>query len=122
MKRNYIKQNVHISRNNRAELKNQLSFLATSAKKRLDQNQNLNELIKIKKKQISRNKENLNKFSSFNSQKNNVKELWNKIIIEIKSNNKELLSLNNYLYEQINNLKNRYITMQNLYFKNNEIL
>ena len=122
MKRNYINQNVHISRNNRAELKNQLSFLATTAKKRLDQNQNLNELIKIKKKQISRNKENLTKFSSFNSQKNNVKELGNKIIIEIKSNNKELLSLNNYLYEQINNLKNRYITMQNLYFKNNEIL
>lgn len=115
-------QNAHISRNNRTELKNQLSYLATNAKKRLDQNQNLNELIKIKRKQISRNKENLSKFSSFNSQKINTKDLGNKIIKEIKSNNKELLSLNNYLHEQIKNLNNKYITMQNLFFKNNEIL
>lgn len=116
------KQNVHFSRNNRIDLKNQLSFLATTAKKRLDQNQTLNELIKIKTNQISRNKENLSKFSTFSSQKNNGKELGNKIIKEIKSNNQELLSLNNYLLEQINNLNNKYIYMKNLFFKNNEIL
>ena len=115
-------QNNHTSRNNRTDLKNQLSFLATTAKKRLNQNQYLNELIKIKRNQISKNKENLSKFSTINSQKNNGKELVNKIIKEIKSNNKELLSLNNYLKEQIDNLNNKYIAMQNLFFKNNEIL
>ena len=122
MKTKNKNQNVHISRNNRADLKNQLSFLATTAKKRLDQNQNLNELIKIKRNQISRNKENLSKFSTFNSQKSKGKELGNKLIKEIKSNNKELISLNNYLQEQIDSLNNKYITMLILFFKNNEIL
>ena len=116
------RQNVQISRNNRIDLKNQLSFLATTAKKRLDQNQNLKELIKIKRNQISRNKENLSKFSVFNSQKNKGNELGNKIIKEIKLNNKELISLNIYLHKQIDNLNNKYISMKNLFLKNNEIL
>ena len=97
MKKNKIKQNVPISRNNKSDIKNKLSFLATNAKNRLNQNQNLNELITIKRKQISRNKENLTKFSSLNLTIKNGTELENQIIKEIKSNNKELLSLNKYL-------------------------
>ena len=122
MKKNKIKQNVPISRNNKSDIKNKLSFLATNAKNRLNQNQNLNELITIKRKQISRNKENLTKFSSLNLTIKNGTELENQIIKEIKSNNKELLSLNKYLNEQINNLNNRYESLKELWYKNNESL
>ena len=122
MKKNKIKQNVPISRNNKSDIKNKLSFLATNAKNRLNQNQNLNELITIKRKQISRNKENLTKFSSLNLTIKNGTELENQIIKEIKSNNKELLSLNIYLNEQINNLNNRYESLKELWYKNNESL
>ena len=122
MKKNKIKQNVPISRNNKSDIKNKLSFLATNAKNRLNQNQNLNELITIKRKQISRNKENLTKFSSLNLTIKNGTELENQIIKEIKSNNKELLSLNKYLNEQINNLNNRYESLKGLWYKNNESL
>ena len=122
MKKNKINQNYPISRNNHTELKNQLSFLATNAKNRLNQNQKLNELIKIKKKQISRNKENLTKFSTFNKKQKNENELCNEIVKEIKSNNKELLSLNNYLHKQINNLNEKYITLINLFYNNNSNL
>ena len=122
MKKNKIKQNVPISRNNKSDIKNKLSFLATNVKNRLNQNQNLNELITIKRKQISRNKENLTKFSSLNLTIKNGTELENQIIKEIKSNNKELLSLNKYLNEQINNLNNRYESLKGLWYKNNESL
>ena len=122
MKKNKIKQNIPISRNNKSDIKNKLSFLATNAKNRLNQNQNLNELITIKRKQISRNKENLTKFSSLNLTIKNGTELENQIIKEIKSNNKELLSLNKYLNEQINNLNNRYESLKELWYKNNESL
>ena len=122
MEKNKIKQNVPISRNNKSDIKNKLSFLATNAKNRLNQNQNLNELITIKRKQISRNKENLTKFSSLNLTIKNGTELENQIIKEIKSNNKELLSLNKYLNEQINNLNNRYESLKELWYKNNESL
>ena len=122
MKKNKINQNFPISRNNRTELKNQLSFLATNAKNRLNQNQKLNELIKIKKKQITRNKENLTKFSTFNKIQKNEKEICNEVVKEIKSSNKELISLNNYLHKQINNLNEKYITLINLFYDNNSNL
>ena len=122
MKKNKINQNFPISRNNRTELKNQLSFLATNAKNRLSQNQKLNELIKIKKKQITRNKENLTKFSTFNKIQKNENEICNEVVKEIKSSNKELLSLNNYLHKQINNLNEKYITLINLFYNNNSNL
>ena len=122
MKKNKIKQNVPISRNNKSDIKNKLSFLATNAKNRLNQNQNLNELITIKRKQIYRNKENLTKFSTFNSTIKNEKELGKQIIKEIESNNKELISINNYIYKQINDLNYKYESLKQLLCKNNASL
>ena len=122
MEKNKTKNKLPISRNERIELKNQLSFLATNIKNRLNQNNNLNQLIKIKLKQISINKENLTKFSSLNSKIKNKKELENKIIEEIKSNNKELLSLNINLKKQIIILNRKNISLKNKFYENNAIL
>ena len=122
MKKNKIKQNNPISRNNHKELKNQLSFLATNAKINLNQNQILNELIKLKKKQISRNKENLTKFSTINKKIKNKKEISNEVIKEIETNNKEFISLNNYLNKQISDLNEKYISLTNILFNDNSNL
>lgn len=122
MKKNKIKQNNPISRNNHKELKNQLSFLATNAKINLNQNQILNELIKLKKKQISRNKENLTKFSTINKKIKNKKEINNEVIKEIETNNKEFTSLNNYLNKQISDLNEKYISLTNILFNDNSNL
>ena len=122
MKKNKIKQNNPISRNNHKELKNQLSFLATNAKINLNQNQILNELIKLKKKQISRNKENLTKFSTINKKIKNKKEISNEVIKEIETNNKEFISLNNQLNKQISDLNEKYISLTNILFNDNSNL
>ena len=122
MKKIKIKQNNPISRNNHKELKNQLSFLATNAKINLNQNQILNELIKLKKKQISRNKENLTKFSTINKKIKNKKEISNEVIKEIETNNKEFISLNNYLNKQISDLNEKYISLTNILFNDNSNL
>jgi len=109
-----------MSRNERSEIKNKISSLATNIKIGLNQNQTLIELIDINQRQISINKENLNKLYSFNLANNNKKEFKNEIIKELGSNNKELLSLNNYLNTQINNLKSKYNSLNEQIFKNNE--
>ena len=122
MNKNNIKENFLISRNNKTELKNQLTFLAKNVKNGLNQNQILTELITIKRNQIIKNKENLTKLSLFKSTIKNRNELENKIIEEIESNNKEIISFNNYLNEQIENLKSKYISLNNLLTKNNASL
>ena len=109
-----------MSRNERSELKNKISSLATSIKIGLNQNQTLIELIDINQRQININKENLKKLYSFNLPNNNKKEFKNEIIKELGSNNKELLSLNNYLNTQINNIKAKYNSLNEQIFKNNE--
>ena len=109
-----------MSRNERSEIKNKISSLATNIKIGLNQNQTLTELIDINQRQISINKENLKKLYSFNLANNNKKEFKNEIIKELGSNNKELLSLNNYLNTQINNLKSKYNSLNEQIFKNNE--
>ena len=109
-----------MSRNERSEIKNKISSLATNIKIGLNQNQTLIELIDINQRQISINKENLKKLYSFNLANNNKKEFKNEIIKELGSNNKELLSLNNYLNTQINNLKSKYNSLNEQIFKNNE--
>lgn len=109
-----------MSRNERSEIKNKISSLATNIKIGLNQNQTLLELIDINQRQISINKENLKKLYSFNLANNNKKEFKNEIIKELGSNNKELLSLNNYLNTQINNLKSKYNSLNEQIFKNNE--
>lgn len=109
-----------MSRNERSEIKNKISSLATNIKIGLNQNQTLIELIDINQRQISINKENLKKLYSFNLANNNKKEFKNEIIKELGSNNKELLSLNNYLNTQINNLKSKYTSLNEQIFKNNE--
>ena len=109
-----------MSRNERSELKNKISSLATSIKIGLNQNQTLIELIDINQRQININKENLKKLYSFNLPNNNKKEFKNEIIKELGSNNKELLSLNNYLNTQINNIKAKYNSLNEKIFKNNE--
>lgn len=109
-----------MSRNERSEIKNKISSLATNIKIGLNQNQILLELIDINQRQISINKENLKKLYSFNLANNNKKEFKNEIIKELGSNNKELLSLNNYLNTQINNLKSKYNSLNEQIFKNNE--
>lgn len=109
-----------MSRNERSEIKNKISSLATNIKIGLNQNQTLIELIDINQRQISINKENLKKLYSFNLANNNKKEFKNEIIKELGSNNKELLSLNNYLNTQINNLKSKYNSLKEQIFKNNE--
>ena len=122
MKKNKPKQNLPISRNNHTGIKNQLSFLATNAKIRLNQNQNLNELIKIKEKQISRNKDNLTKFSAFNKIAKDENEISNEVKKEIKAGNNELLSLNIYWHKQINNLNEKYTSLKKLFYDNNSKL
>ena len=113
------KQNNRHSRNKRTELKNQLSSLASTAKNSLNQNQTLTELISIKRKQIFDNKESLSKLSLLNSTTKSKIELNNKLINKIKSNNLELLSKNNSLREQINNLNNKYVSLSNTLAENN---
>ena len=117
-----IKQNFQISRINREEFKNKISFLAINAKNKLNQNQFITELIRIKKNQISKNKENLIKFTTLYNDIKNGNEFGNEIIKEIKSNNKELDSLNKNLRVQINNINNKYEYLKNAFFQNNENL
>lgn len=109
-----------MSRNERSEIKNKISSLATNIKIGLNQNQTLIELIDINQRQININKENLKKLYSFNLANNNKKEFKNEIIKELGSHNKELLSLNNYLNTQIINLKAKYNSLNEQIFKNNE--
>ena len=101
------------------ELKNKLSLLATNVKNILNQNQILNELINLKQEQISKNKEKLSKLYTFNSENNNERELKKEIAKEMESNNKELSLLNNSLKEQIENLKNKYISLNSIHQKEN---
>ena len=109
-----------MSKNERSELKNKISSLATNIKIGLNQNQTLIELININQRQININKENFKKLYSFSLANNNKKEFKNEIIKELVSNNKELLSLNNYLNTQINNIKAKYNSLNEQFFKNNE--
>ena len=122
MNKDNIKENFIISTNNKTELKSQLNFLAKTVKNEINQNQNLTELITIKRNQIVKNKENLSKLSILKSTIKSKNELENKIIKEIESNNNEIVSLNNYLNEQIENLKSKYISLKNLLAKNNTSL
>lgn len=122
MNKDNIKENFIISTNNKTELKNQLNFLAKTVKNEINQNQNLTELITIKRNQIVKNKENLSKLSILKSTIKSKNELENKIIKEIESNNNEIVSLNNYLNEQIESLKSKYISLKNLLAKNNTSL
>jgi len=122
MNKDNIKDNFIISTNNKTELKSQLNFLAKTVKNEINQNQNLTELITIKRNQIVKNKENLSKLSILKSTIKSKNELENKIIKEIESNNNEIVSLNNYLNEQIENLKSKYISLKNLLAKNNTSL
>ena len=101
------------------ELKNKLSLLATNVKNILNQNQILNELINLKQEQISKNKEKLSKLYTFNSENNNERELKKEIAKEMESNNKELSLLNNSLKEQIENLKNKHISLNSIHQKEN---
>lgn len=121
MKKNK-KPNFEISNNNRKELKAKISFLATNVKNKLNENQYLTELIKIKRRQISKNKDILTKFSNFYTYIKSRNELGNEIIKEIKSYNKELESTNKNIRSEINNINNKYIYLQNTFYQKNESL
>ena len=46
----------------------------------------------------------------------------NEVKNEIKTNNKKLLSLNDFLHKQINNLNEKYTYLKNLFYNNNSKL
>lgn len=116
MKQDNTNENVICSRNEKDKMKNELSYLASNAKVELTQNQILTQLISNKKKEINQSKEFFSKIYSLNTSLKAKNELNNEIYKEIKFANKDLLTLNDDLRNQVNNLMIKYASLKDRYF------
>ena len=119
MKNNIYKESSISSRNKKYVLKSKLTSLADNAKSRINNNQKLRELIKVKKKQILLYKEKFINYTNYKITTKNKLELLNGFKKELKADNSDLILENNLL---TNIIKARHSKNEEILGKKDEIL
>ena len=119
MKNNIYKESSISSRNKKYVLKSKLTSLADNAKSRINNNQKLRELIKVKKKQILLYKEKFINYTNYKITTKNKLELLNRFKKELKADNSDLILENNLL---TNIIKARHSKNEEILGKKDEIL